>query len=513
VRDPLRPLLLALLLATALVLSVADRADPDLWGHVRYGADAIAAGRLPVMTTYSYTAPDFRWINHEWVSEVVFGAIAGVAGGTGLVAFKMLLGLAFFAVAIALARRRGAGLTPTALPILLAAVSLSPGWSVRPQIFSYAFFAVMIILLDGGVLWPIPLLFVVWVNTHAGFVAGLAVLGLYLGCRTLAALLRDGAGAVRDAAYATTVLVASVLTVLCTPYGWSFVPWLVRAVTLHRPAISEWQPFAMSDPQFPPFVALALLVALAWIGSRRPRPLAQTVVLAVVAWQSYLHARHAPFLAILAALWIPPHLQSLAERWVPAPSDGAVPGPSRVVYGAAWGVCALLAVAVGLRVRPPWVDKNAFPVDAFAYMRNEGLSGRLVAHFDWAQYALYAFSPPTTVQFDGRFETAYPEDVADMHFDFLLGDQGGRQPTGDPARILEFHDPELVLVSRRYLQPVTTMRSRQDAWVLLYQDELAQIWGRRTRYDDPASAAYVPSTHRSISERAEQGRVAWPALP
>ncbi len=39
--------LCALLLAAALVLSLSDVVDPDLWGHVRYGQDVLAEGRCP----------------------------------------------------------------------------------------------------------------------------------------------------------------------------------------------------------------------------------------------------------------------------------------------------------------------------------------------------------------------------------------------------------------------------------------------------------------------------------
>jgi hypothetical protein len=79
--------------------------------------------------------------------------------------------------------------------------------------------------------------------------------------------------------------------------------------------------------------------------------------------------------------------------------------------------------------------------------------------------------------------------------------------------VLEFGQPELVLVSRRYLHPVNTMMRRQADWVLLYQDELAQLWGLRRKYDEPTSVDFLPSVQRSISEHPENGRLAWPALP
>src|SRR5947209_2978935 len=78
-----------------------------------------------------------------------------------------------------------------AVVVLLATCTIAPGWSVRPQVFTYTFFALLLVMLercfrDGGraatrVLWIAPLLFALWVNTHGGFPAGLAVLALYLG--------------------------------------------------------------------------------------------------------------------------------------------------------------------------------------------------------------------------------------------------------------------------------------------------------------------------------------------
>jgi hypothetical protein len=531
-RDPLRPILVALLLATGLILSMSDHADPDLWGHVRYGADILAARAIPATTTYSFTAPNHPWINHEWVSEIVFAAVARWGGGSALVALKIALGLGVFALLISVARRRGAGLLATCVGVLIAAVNLSPGWTVRPQIFSYAAFAVLIVLLDRALkqdgrntegrlraeaipsraIWLIPFLFVVWVNVHAGFVAGLAVLFLYVSATSIERFVRRRPDAVRTAVLGGTVVVASVGATLCTPYGRSFVPWLLHAVTLHRPAISEWQPLALSDIQFVPFVALVALIAIAWIGSRKPRPLAHVTILATVAWQSYFHSRHIPFLALLAALWVPSHLQSLADRWSRSESAGPARerGLSPALRGATWAACAILAIAVGLRVRPPWVDKASFPVDAFVYMREHHLSGRLIVHFDWAQYALYAFGPETAVEFDGRYETAYPDAIADMHFDFILGDAGGRHVVGDPARVLEYGHPELVLLNREYSTPIQVM-SRRTEWVLLYQDALAQLWGVRSKYDRATSPTYVTDQERSISDQQERGRVEWPA--
>lgn len=71
--------------------------DPDLWGHLRFGLDALAGGHLSTTDPYSFTQ-HLPWINHEWLSEAA-QAIAYRAGGVlGLVLLKAVLLAAAFAL-------------------------------------------------------------------------------------------------------------------------------------------------------------------------------------------------------------------------------------------------------------------------------------------------------------------------------------------------------------------------------------------------------------------------------
>ena len=55
----------------------------------------------------------------------------------------------------------------------------------------------------------------------------------------------------------------------------------------------------------------------------------------------------------------------------------------------------------------------------------------------------------------------------------------------DPTRVLRDGRPDLVLISRLQEPSVEVMTARKGEWVLLYQDSLAQLWGRASKYDDP----------------------------
>jgi len=56
---------LKMCLAGAWILMICRTpADPDLWGHVRFGQDLLRSGRLSAVDPYSFTS-DRPWVNHE----------------------------------------------------------------------------------------------------------------------------------------------------------------------------------------------------------------------------------------------------------------------------------------------------------------------------------------------------------------------------------------------------------------------------------------------------------------
>jgi hypothetical protein len=186
-----------------------------------------------------------------------------------------------------------------------------------------------------------------------------------------------------------------------------------------------------------------------------------------------------------------------------------------------WAV--FVGMHLGRHLSTVKVDRDKFPVDALAFMSEHGLEGRTIVTFNWAQYAIGLFADQhmkSTVNFDGRFNTCYPQTVIDEHFDFIFGKEyaGPRyrspeSPPVDPERILRDGDPELVVVSRLQRPSIRTMERNADDWALLYQDGLAQVWGRKKLFDDPASGRYVPAEQRRINEELPTGYVAFPAFP
>ena len=55
------------------------RLDPDFGWHLQAG-NYIREHGIPSHDVFSYTAADFRWINHEWGSDVLLSLIYGLGG-------------------------------------------------------------------------------------------------------------------------------------------------------------------------------------------------------------------------------------------------------------------------------------------------------------------------------------------------------------------------------------------------------------------------------------------------
>lgn len=558
----IRAALLAVLLTAAYATSI-NVADPDLWGHVQYGQDVIEDGRIHETTTYSFTAVGFRWINHENLAELTFATIVDTIGPVGLLVFKFSLSLLVFGLMIWRANRQQVHLLVIAASVLLVANAISYFWSIRPQLLTFTYFTLMVALLNycfagwsgrwqltrstpdelaryrAGqwrpldyssarlkCLWLGPILFFLWANSHGGFVAGVAIYVAYLGLRSIEAWRRlgpHGWGLIRRFALMSTV---AVLATLINPYGPGLHGWLLQSLGQPRPEITEWAATSFLGENGWRFGLLVIVAFFALLFSRQPKDFTQLVLLGLTFWQALEHHRHVPFFAIFFGFWLPVHFQSALSRFRLIQTDRAEDQQQAmpVLVGSVVCVVALAAV-LSTRLTVIKVEKEKYPVAAFAFLKENNLNGKMVVTYNWAQYAIAAFkqNPDVTgeghISFDGRFRTCYPQQIVDMHFDFICGDggpdkryRGPNSPPFDGSRILEFGQPELVIISRRQEHSTYMMSQNTDNWSLLYQDQLTQVWGRKSVFDDPASPKFFAQENRQISDEIQTGYAAWPAI-
>ncbi len=129
---------------------------------------------------YSYTHPDFPFLNHHWASGVIFYLIWKIFDFEGLHLFFIFLSLFIFLIFFLLAVKNSS--FPTAVLVSLLLIPLiAERKEVRPEVFSYLFsviFVYLLFLFKEKRISPkilIPILFglqILWVNLHIYFIFG-----------------------------------------------------------------------------------------------------------------------------------------------------------------------------------------------------------------------------------------------------------------------------------------------------------------------------------------------------
>lgn len=469
-------------------------ADPDLWGHVRFGEDTWRAKAVPRHDVYSYTTGDHPWINHEWLSGTLFYLVFAGTGSRGLAALKLALALALGAWIYW--RLWLDGLPPRRAGIVLIAVTLglAPGLvTLRPQVFTFFLFWALLLVLrraEAGsprALWLLPPMFALWPNLHGGVLVGLAVLAAWTvahvagalleGRRTLAGPAAVGWPPLRPGAVLLPSLV-SAAALLVNPWG----PWLLWLLsdpaTVSRPEITEWQPLRLLSLEGLAYLLLAGLGGAGLLWSRRPRSPALVLVLIGAALGPFTATRHLNLFALAVAALAGPHLADAWARLDAAADPPAAGGDGSGRRAGSVLVLASAVAALGLvttaapRLACVRLDPRLggdYPAAAVALLRESGVAANLAIDFDWGEYAIWHVGPRVKVSIDGRRDSIYSLAVYRENWDFKTG-------TGRWDALLTTRDTHLALV-RRASAPDNLLRLR-PGWTLLHEDPVSALHGR-----------------------------------
>ena len=117
-------------------------ADPDLWGHIKFGGDIWVSKSIPRVDIYSYTAYGKEWINHEWLSELLMYGVYNTFGSSGLLVCKLLIGLAIIFILSRISRYRSKDYLAYGIVYSIAVFIMSPGFMTRPQVLTFLFTAI-----------------------------------------------------------------------------------------------------------------------------------------------------------------------------------------------------------------------------------------------------------------------------------------------------------------------------------------------------------------------------------
>lgn len=404
------------IVVAAVLIRLPEELQQDGWLTLVAGREIVWHG-LPHVDTLTAWTRGVRWVDQQWLAQLIFYGVVRLGGIKLALLFHALLVASAYCLAIAFARSRGGSARATAL---VAAVALFPivmgSWQMRAQSLAFPLFVALFWLVSRDsrepgrrVLLVAPLL-VVWANIHGSVVLAAALVALY----GVWLCVRRQRVLEKRRRVGLLLLGIALAAPFASPYGLELLSYYKG--TLFNSGFSalvvEWGATTPSLTTAPFFV---LAFGAVWLCGRDGRLLTRFEQLALlVTLVAGLHAmRNMIWFALVALMTLP---VLLGERL----PDGYQPfSRIRVVVPAL--VCSLALVVSGVVAARPtsWFERD-YPTSALNAVRSittKDPSAGIYADERYADWLLWK-DPQLRgrIAYDARFELLSNRQLVALYF-------------------------------------------------------------------------------------------------
>jgi hypothetical protein len=482
--------------------------DAGIGWHIRNGQQILLTHAVPRTDSFSVTMSGRSWYAWEWLYDLLIAGIHNWLGLNGVVFFTACVIALTFSLALKIGLKRGGSLLLTMALLVLSIAAASIHCLARPHVLSWLFAVIWFDLIDSDAGAPLrgnlhrlfwyPLLMVLWVNLHGGFLLAFVLFGIFAAGLVIEFFIS------REAQYRSLIRVklnhlaaASLLSFLASlinPYGFRLYGHLYEYLT-NRFLIDHIDEFL--SPNFHGgaqqcFASLLLITLVALAGLKeRPSP-PRFLVILFAAYSGLYSTRNLPVSSVLLTLIIAPILSNaLAE----AAENPKILAPFRHFFarldsfsnrmgamesGLRGHIWALLALVLGFAIcmhggklgKQQWMDAQfsakRFPVQATNIVAQRENHEPIFCPDYWGGYVIYRLYPQTKVFIDDRHDL-YGDEFLRQYLQVLhVGPQW--------SAVLDRWQVNLVLAPRQ--SPLTNILKESHGWKMNYEDETA-VWFER----------------------------------
>lgn len=178
--------------------------DPDVWWHLKTGEYIFQNKAIPENDPFTFTTPQppsdrGKFIlTSYWLGQLALYLVYSFNGFKGVILLQAIIFTAIFIILYRRMRSEGVGFYLTFGLLFLGMIMSWEFQGGRPQLFSFLFTVILIYLLERFrshstryTLYTIPLLMLLWANTHGGFILGDVIIFIYIISETSKYILKS----------------------------------------------------------------------------------------------------------------------------------------------------------------------------------------------------------------------------------------------------------------------------------------------------------------------------------
>ena len=158
--------------------------DPDIWLHLKTGEYIVQQKAIPQADIFSSVLSGKEWINHSWLTQVIFYLVYHFGGSDNLIFFSaLIMVIAFLFLFFSVYKERKDLFFCVAI-LVISIFASKMRFNIRPENFSLLFFSLYIFILNRHphkkLVFLLPFLQLLWVNCHGFFILGPLLLSIFI---------------------------------------------------------------------------------------------------------------------------------------------------------------------------------------------------------------------------------------------------------------------------------------------------------------------------------------------
>lgn len=448
---------------------MSDNYDYDLFARLIVGKYVIQTGHVLKHDFLSYT-PTHLWYDHEWGSSVIFYLVQHFFSHIGLLFLQVFIVFFIFFIITKIVKLRGVKTTHPynfAFYFFASSAFMQIYYQpVRCHIFSFLFFTLFLYILElsrkgeNRPLFAIPVIMLIWNNIHGGCVSGLGLIVIYI----IGELINKKP----IKKYILTFL-ATLLVLPINPWGTDYIVFLLKANTMARPSILEWQ--GLFFPlyknlylEFKFFASVILFFQLGYIiKSVKSKSFkfdaTKYLIVVITLFLAIEHIKLIPLSVITISAFFYDDFYSFFNSITRNVFNRIALYKDILVYTVAFTLIFINLKQASIK---PFLDFNKFPISAIEFIRLNNLKGNLLINFEHGSYASYKLYPNVKIYMDGRYEEVYDDAIKQMLDSFTFGDDSTKQ------ELLKIFPTDFLLLYRGF--KVYPLLLKNPNWTQIFSD-------------------------------------------
>ncbi|MBK8981846.1 MAG: hypothetical protein IPM38_05870 [Ignavibacteria bacterium] len=161
-------------------------ANYDLGFHLNAGRWIIENMTFPAKDVFTFTVNSHDYIDIQWLYQVLMFSVEKISGYSGLAVINSLAVLTVFFLMLKRNNLSGVPLPVSIIFMIITAVCIQIRFSYRPEIWTWIFILIVLLILDKNFyskksrLYLLPVIMLIWVNMHGLFILGFIIMISYL---------------------------------------------------------------------------------------------------------------------------------------------------------------------------------------------------------------------------------------------------------------------------------------------------------------------------------------------